>query len=253
MRGKLILESIDHPHIERIVDSFIDNEAGSVYLITSFKSFVLSDVMDEISIDTKCKIVLQISSALEYLEKHGILHRDIHPNNILLDSMNGPAYLSDFSIAWSKQHPGEEVQELIPQIGTGHYRAIETLFGCHSYGHEVDRWTFGILIAELFSNQALFDDGSSEGWPSELRLTSSIIQTLGTPNPSMWPELSTFPDWNKFIFHEYPPKPWSEILPSVDTSIQYIVSHLVTYSNRASPSFVIESFPKVSARLSQYA
>ncbi|WBW71838.1 cyclin-dependent kinase activating kinase Csk1 [Schizosaccharomyces osmophilus] len=241
IRGRNILKDLKHPHIQRLLGSFSEPSTSCLHLITEYKPFVLSEISNKLPKNVKINIVSQLADALQYLENNGILHRDIHPNNVLLASEEGPAYLTDFSIAWSEEYPGDEKEELISQIGTGHYRAIETLFGCRTYRHEVDRWSFGVLIAELFADAPLFDDGSSEGWPSELRLISNIFQTLGTPNVEMWPELANCPDWNKFIFHEYPPKPWENILPNTDSTVRKVVSKLVNYPNRASPAYVIDN------------
>ncbi|EEB05973.2 CMGC/CDK protein kinase Csk1 [Schizosaccharomyces japonicus yFS275] len=238
-RGFKILSELRHPNIDVIEDAFMD-KFGSLCIVSAYKRFTLSSCQSQLSYEAKLKVSMDIASALDYLYENEIIHRDIHPNNVLLDSLDGPAILTDFSTAWSYNCKGQEKQGLITQIGTGHYKPVETLFGYQYYYCEVDWWAFGILVAELFSQTDLFDDGSREGWPSELKLINSIFKTLGTPNPNIWPALATFPDWNKFVFTKYHGKHWEDILPNVSEDIQLLVSTMVKYTGRGIPSSVRE-------------
>ncbi|KAK7997480.1 hypothetical protein PG989_005520 [Apiospora arundinis] len=82
------------------------------------------------------RIFTDILGALKDLHARGIVHRDIKPSAVLLESPDGPAYLSDFGTAW---HPKlslatEPADGKILDIGTGPYRAPEVLFGDKSYG-----------------------------------------------------------------------------------------------------------------------
>ena len=70
------------------------------------------------------------------------------------------------------------------------YRAPELIFAPHDYGCEVDIWSFGCTVAELFTpKQTLFSDGADyDGLSSDLVLLGSVISTLGTPTSETWPE-----------------------------------------------------------------
>jgi serine/threonine protein kinase len=70
------------------------------------------------------------------------------------------------------------------------YRAPELIFAPQDYGGEIDVWSFGCTVAELFTpKHTLFSDGADyDGLGSDLVLLGSIVSTLGTPTSETWPE-----------------------------------------------------------------
>ena len=70
------------------------------------------------------------------------------------------------------------------------YRAPELIFSPKDYGSEIDMWSFGCTLAELFTpSDTVFSDGAEDGGlSSDLVLLGSIISTLGTPTSETWPE-----------------------------------------------------------------
>ena len=124
---------------------------------------------------------------LEHIHSCGIIHRDIKPSNILLRSPSGPAYISDFGIAWSADDPSSEpAREKIMDVGTTSYRPPELMFGNQWYNTSLDMWATGCVAAQVVSlgSQTLFDSGDLG---SDLALIKSMFSTLGTPNFDSWP------------------------------------------------------------------
>jgi serine/threonine protein kinase len=70
------------------------------------------------------------------------------------------------------------------------YRAPELIFSPKDYGAEVDIWSFGCVVAELFTPKTtVFSDGAENGGlSSDLVLLGSVISILGTPTTETWPE-----------------------------------------------------------------
>merc|ERR1712037_286803 len=79
---------------------------------------------------------LQTLLGLEYLHQHWILHRDLKPNNLLVDS-KGCLKLGDFGLA---KYFGSPNRAMTHVVVTRWYRSPELLFGAKSYGVGVDIW-----------------------------------------------------------------------------------------------------------------
>ncbi len=89
--------------------------------------------------------VLQTLLGLEYLHANWILHRDLKPNNLLLNR-DGVLKIADFGLA---KHYGSPNRQYTHIVVTRWYRAPELLFGARIYGTGVDIWAVGCILAEL--------------------------------------------------------------------------------------------------------
>lgn len=135
-------------------------------------------------------------SALSFIHEQGVIHRDVKPSNILLKTLDGPAFLSDFGIAWAREAPGLEAEHSkITDVGTTCYRPPELLFGNKHYNYSLDLWAAGCTVAEALdpSHETIFDSGELG---SDLALIQSVFKKLGTPNLDVWPVrlMTTFSD-----------------------------------------------------------
>ena len=100
----------------------------------------------------------QICSALAYAHAHGVIHRDIKPNNLLIHN-DGRLVLADFGIARIMQDTGKEVDSTLtsPSIfmGTPNYMAPEMARG-GTIDHRVDIYEFGIVLFHMLSGRVPF-------------------------------------------------------------------------------------------------
>ncbi|KAF2244530.1 kinase-like protein [Trematosphaeria pertusa] len=219
-------------HVIPLFESF--REAGTRFvLVLPFMPHDFNQLLqdDRLSQGQIKHCLRDMFSALAFVHKKGIIHRDVKPSNILLKSLDGPAYLSDFGIAWAPDAIGSEAADSkITDVGTTCYRPPELLFGNKRYGCSLDLWAAGCTVAEALvpEHPTLFDSGELG---SDLALIQSMFKKLGTPNLTVWPEAESLPDWGKVQFHEYPAQSWSALLPSVSDVEQELVSKLVRYES----------------------
>ena len=125
-----------------------------------FKSLPLVDIQH---------ISRQMVEALVYLKRLGVVHCDIKPENILLESRDSlDVKLIDFGSAC---YAG---RSLYTYVQSRFYRAPEIILGIE-YGHPIDMWSLACVLAELYIGEPIFfgDD--------EAALLSTIVSKIGSP------------------------------------------------------------------------
>ncbi|TPX15976.1 uncharacterized protein E0L32_000310 [Thyridium curvatum] len=238
-REATILTTFDGPAIIQLLETFRDQEQRLV-LVFPYMPLTLASVLDRGEALSEARVrsyFNDIFAALKYIHGHGIIHRDIKPSAVLLESSDGPAYLSDFGTAW---HPllsanTEPADNKILDVGTGPYRAPEALFGNKSYGTALDMWGAGAMFAEACRNppKPLFESRGAHEDGNQLGLILSIFKTIGTPTLETWPEAATFKTPPFEMYQVFEGKPWEFVLPDVQPDFRGLVAKLVTYSGRA--------------------
>jgi serine/threonine protein kinase len=116
-------------------------------------------------------LLYQLLRALAYIRGKGILHRDIKPQNILVDTKDYRLILCDFGSA--KIFSREE--ESIAYICSRFYRSPELILGEKNYSHEVDVWAAGCVVGEMILGEPLFCGNNNK--EQFLR----IVNILGPP------------------------------------------------------------------------
>jgi serine/threonine protein kinase len=146
----------------------------------------------------------QLFRCLHYLHSPqiNVCHRDIKPQNLLVDPLTGVLKLCDFGSA-KQLIPGEPN---VSYICSRYYRAPELIFGAVNYGTQIDVWSAGCVFAEMFTGTPLFPGESSVDQLVE------IIKVLGTPTKEDVEYMSK--NYTDFKFPSIKPHPWSKIFKS---------------------------------------
>eukprot|EP00732_Lithocolla_globosa_P003932 Lithocolla_globosa_v1_NODE_3372_length_1688_cov_50.541947.p1 type:complete len:408 gc:universal NODE_3372_length_1688_cov_50.541947:1451-228(-) len=141
----------------------------------------------------------QLFRSLAYIHCQGICHRDIKPQNLLLDPSTGVLKLCDFGSA-KVLAPGEPN---VAYICSRYYRAPELIFGASNYTTSIDMWSTGCVMAELLLGQPLFPGESGVDQLVE------IIKILGTPTKRQIEAMN--PNYTDFRFPPIKPSPWTKV------------------------------------------
>lgn len=118
------------------------------------------------------EITWQVLRALEFIHQHGMIHRDVKPENILY-SKEGVVKLCDFGFARPNAKINGEI--FTDYVATRWYRAPELLVKETQYDQGVDIWAVGCLLPEMLSGDALFPGESDL---DQLQLIISICGPL---------------------------------------------------------------------------
>lgn len=187
LREIKLLQELHHENIIGLLD--VIGHKTNIQLVFDFMETDLEHVVKDNSIilmpEHIKNMALQMLLGLEFLHMHWILHRDLKPNNLLMNS-EGRIKIADFGLA---RFFGSPTRHYTHQVVTRWYRSPELIYGARSYGVGVDMWAIGCIIAELLLRVPIFPG------ESDLDQLVKIYSILGTPTEEDWPHLTDFPDY----------------------------------------------------------
>ena len=143
--------------------------------------------------------IYQLFRSLAYIHSQGICHRDIKPQNLLLNPATGVLKLCDFGSA--KILVAGEPN--VSYICSRYYRAPELIFGATNYTSKIDVWSTGCVMAELMLGQPLFPGESG------IDQLVEIIKILGTPTRDQIRTMN--PNYMEHKFPQIKPHPFAKV------------------------------------------
>lgn len=202
LREISLLKELDHPNIVHLRE--VINHKQSLTLVFEFLDKDLKNFLETQRSPLNPMLIksyaYQILSGICFCHLKGIIHRDMKPQNLLLNRA-GLMKICDFGLARTFTIP---MRNYTQEVVTLWYRAPELLLGFEQYGLGVDIWSIGCIIAEMFNKSALFPGDS------EVDQLFSVFKVLGTPNEQDWPGISKassyspeFPVWGKKSLGDY--------------------------------------------------
>jgi len=193
----LLKEVSKHRNIVKLND--VINENHKLYLSFEFLDKDLKGFMNStpglIPSDLVKSYMYQLTLGISFCHIHRVLHRDLKPQNLLIDS-KGLLKLADFGLARAFSIP---LPVYTHEVVTLWYRAPEVLLGSKKYSTPLDIWSVGCIFAEMVTKNPLFPGDS------EIDELYKIFQLLGTPNDEIWPKVSELSEY-KLTFPRWKPK-----------------------------------------------
>ncbi|VDN06519.1 unnamed protein product [Thelazia callipaeda] len=187
LREIKLLQELHHENIIGLLD--VIGHKTNIQLVFDFMETDLEHMIKDkelILMPEHIKnMILQMLLGLEFLHVQWILHRDLKPNNLLIN-MQGRIKIADFGLA---RFFGSPNRCYTHQVVTRWYRAPELLYASRSYGVGIDMWSVGCIIAELLLRVPIFPG------ESDIDQLVKIYHVLGTPTPEEWPGMEELSDY----------------------------------------------------------
>lgn len=188
-----ILRELNHSNVIKIKHYFYtegekNKEEKYLNVVMNYFSDSLYNVIKEVFRKARvldiCLIKLysyQMIRSLNYLKAIGICHRDIKPQNILVDKSTHRVQFCDFGSAKRLKLTEQNVS----YICSRYYRAPELIFNSTNYTCAIDMWSVGCVICEMILGQPLFLGENS------IDQLFEIIKILGTPTKTQIIEMNS--------------------------------------------------------------
>mmetsp|Transcript_2910 Transcript_2910/g.4428 ORF Transcript_2910/g.4428 Transcript_2910/m.4428 type:complete len:274 (+) Transcript_2910:279-1100(+) len=217
-----LLKELDHENIVMLKD--VIHFENKLYLVFEFLDQDLKQYMDTcgpegLSPDLVKSYMYQLLNGIAFCHSHRVIHRDLKPPNLLIDR-SGQLKLADFGLARAFGIP---IRKYTHEVVTLWYRSPEILLGTTHYSTPVDIWSIGCIFAEMAERKTLFQG------ECEIDQLFHIFMILGTPNATVWPEVTSLPDY-KPIFPQWQPQSPLKFAPKiVDPDGQDLLMQMLHY------------------------
>jgi serine/threonine-protein kinase len=171
LREIRLASQLDHPHIAKILDS--GEHDWLVYYVMSYvEGSTLRERLDTASpmaVAETMRFSCDVLGALDHAHRHGIIHRDVKPANVVLSSQG--AVLLDFGIARAVVASGnDQLTRSGIAVGTSSYMSPEQITAATDIDHRCDLYSLGCVLYECMTGQPPFHN-RNEAVVLQLHLT----------------------------------------------------------------------------------
>uniref|UniRef100_A0A3B3R4F1 cyclin-dependent kinase n=1 Tax=Paramormyrops kingsleyae TaxID=1676925 RepID=A0A3B3R4F1_9TELE len=206
IREVSLLKNLKHANIVTLHD--IIHTDRSLTLVFEYLDSDLKQYMDNcgnlMSMHNVKIFMFQLLRGLSYCHKRKILHRDLKPQNLLIND-KGELKLADFGLARAKSVPTKTYSN---EVVTLWYRPPDVLLGSTEYSTPIDMWGVGCILFEMATGRPMFPGSTVK---EELHF---IFRLMGTPNEVNWPGITANEEFRSYLFPQYRTQPLINHVPS---------------------------------------
>ncbi|KAL4920882.1 mitogen-activated protein kinase mpkC [Aspergillus aurantiobrunneus] len=213
-----LLKQLRHDNLINMSDIFI-SPLEDVYLATELLGTDLHRLLTAKPLEGKFVqyFTYQILRGLKYIHSAGVIHRDLKPGNLLINE-NCDLKICDFGLA--RLHE----PRMTGYVSTRYYRAPEIMLTWQRYGHEVDLWSVGCIVAEMLLGRPLFPgtDHINQFW--------LIADLLGSPPDEVIDRITTNNTRRMMqSMAKRNSRPLKEVLPAAEDAAINLLENLLIY------------------------
>ena len=170
VREVKLLRELKHDNVVRLRSVHVAKPERRVFLSYECCSTDLQQLIrrhhanrDPIPEYTVKSALWQLLRALDYLHSSWVVHRDVKPENVLVDRETGACKIADFGCAKVFRNDPRALRQSTGAVVTLWYRAPELLLGCSDYSPAIDVWALGCVFAEMLRLRPLFHSEQRKG------------------------------------------------------------------------------------------
>lgn len=207
------------------IPALIFEKVNNVDFRVLYPKFTISDIQYYFT---------QLLMALDYSHSMGIIHRDVKPQNIMIDPLTKKLRLIDWGLA-EFYHSGMDYNV---RVASRYHKGPELLVNLQQYDYSLDLWSVGCMLAAIIFKKEPFFRGDSNN--DQLVQIAKVLGTKDLLNYVNKYGIKLSDEYDS-ILGNYPRKPWSQFINSdnqhlISEEIVDFIDKLLTYDHQLRPT-----------------
>jgi serine/threonine-protein kinase len=183
-REASLAAQLQHPHLVPVYE--FDVQHGLAFLIMPFvRGITLESLLAQrrLAPDGLLRLLREVGSALDYLHRNSIVHRDVKPSNILIEEDAGRALLTDFGLARPERPADGSLTAPGTMLGTPDYMAPEQAAGIEGIDGRADLYSLALVAFEALT-------GTLPAGGPDLKMRTTLARAVRSAHPEVGPLLA---------------------------------------------------------------